>query len=95
LLDGASSFNIFHFLLCFKIKLQCTTVFGTAARLVKSAIKQAATDARIGLVDTSVLTEGTSVREYRRKQEMRVGVGGEVEEATSTRWRVEIAETAK
>jgi DNA replication licensing factor MCM4 len=38
-----------------------------AVRLIKSALKQAATDARTGLIDMSLLTEGTSAGERRQK----------------------------
>jgi len=37
-----------------------------AVRLIKSALKQAATDARTGLIDMGLLTEGTSASERRR-----------------------------
>jgi DNA replication licensing factor MCM4 len=42
-----------------------------AVRLIKSALKQAATDARTGLIDMSLLTEGTSASERRRKADLR------------------------
>src|SRR6266536_3137058 len=42
-----------------------------AVRLIKSALKQAATDSRTGLIDMSLLTEGTSARERRRKGALR------------------------
>ena len=42
-----------------------------AVRLIKSALKQAATDARTGLIDMSLLTEGTSASERRRKSDLR------------------------
>ncbi len=38
-----------------------------AVRLIKSALKQAATDARTGLIDMGLLTEGTSASERRRR----------------------------
>ncbi|KAH8602992.1 MCM2/3/5 family-domain-containing protein [Bisporella sp. PMI_857] len=41
-----------------------------AVRLIKSALKQAATDARTGLIDMSLLTEGTSASERRRKADL-------------------------
>ena len=41
-----------------------------AVRLIKSAIKQAATDARTGLIDMSLLTEGTSASERRRRKDL-------------------------
>ena len=42
-----------------------------AVRLIKSALKQAATDARTGLIDMSLLTEGTSASERRRREDMK------------------------
>lgn len=42
-----------------------------AVRLIKSALKQAATDSRTGLIDMSLLTEGTSASERRRKGDLR------------------------
>jgi len=42
-----------------------------AVRLIKSALKQAATDARTGLIDMSLLTEGTSSSERRRRQDLK------------------------
>lgn len=45
-----------------------------AVRLIKSALKQAATDARTGLIDMSLLTEGTSASERRRKQDLKNAV---------------------
>jgi DNA replication licensing factor MCM4 len=45
-----------------------------AVRLIKSALKQAATDARTGLIDMSLLTEGTSSSERRRKADLKKAV---------------------
>ena len=42
-----------------------------AVRLIKSALKQAATDSRTGLIDMSLLTEGTSASERRRKGDLK------------------------
>jgi DNA replication licensing factor MCM4 len=42
-----------------------------AVRLIKSALKQAATDARTGLIDMSLLTEGTSASERRRRTDLK------------------------
>ena len=41
-----------------------------AVRLIQAAVKQAATDARTGLIDMGLLTEGTSASERRRKQDL-------------------------
>jgi len=45
-----------------------------AVRLIKSALKQAATDARTGLIDMNLLTEGTSSSERRRRQDLKNAV---------------------
>ncbi|EMC96106.1 hypothetical protein BAUCODRAFT_148939 [Baudoinia panamericana UAMH 10762] len=45
-----------------------------AVRLIQSALKQAATDARTGLIDMSLLTEGTSASERKRKEDLKRGV---------------------
>ncbi|KAK3674445.1 MCM DNA helicase complex subunit [Recurvomyces mirabilis] len=51
-----------------------------AVRLIQSALKQAATDARTGLIDMGLLTEGTSVGERKRKEDLKKGVLGVVDE---------------
>jgi DNA replication licensing factor MCM4 len=53
-----------------------------AVRLIKSALKQAATDVRTGLIDMSLLTEGTSASERRRRQDLKKGVIGILDEMT-------------
>ncbi|KAI9701794.1 MAG: hypothetical protein M1836_001138 [Candelina mexicana] len=53
-----------------------------AVRLIKSALKQAATDSRTGLIDMSLLTEGGGVGERRRKGDLRKAVLGVVDELT-------------
>jgi DNA replication licensing factor MCM4 len=45
-----------------------------AVRLIKSALKQAATDPRTGVIDMSLLTEGTSVADRRRKEDLKRAV---------------------
>nr|POE74390.1 dna replication licensing factor mcm4 [Quercus suber] len=45
-----------------------------AVRLIQSALKQAATDARTGLIDMGLLTEGTSASERKRKGDLKDGV---------------------
>ena len=42
-----------------------------AVRLIRSALKQAATDSRTGLIDMSLLTEGTSASERRQRQDLK------------------------
>ncbi|KAI5303676.1 DNA replication licensing factor, mcm4 component, partial [Ascosphaera atra] len=41
-----------------------------AVRLIRSALKQAATDVRTGLIDMSLLTEGTSASERRQREDL-------------------------
>ena len=53
-----------------------------AVRLIKSAIKQAATDSRTGLIDMGLLTEGTSASERRRKQDLKKAIIGVLDELT-------------
>lgn len=47
-----------------------------AVRLIQSALKQAATDARTGLIDMGLLTEGTSASERKRREDLKIGVLG-------------------
>ena len=42
-----------------------------AVRLIQSALKQAATDARTGLIDMGLLTEGTSASERKRREDLK------------------------
>lgn len=51
-----------------------------AVRLIKSALKQAATDARTGLIDMGLLTEGVSSGERRRKEDLKGAVLGAIDE---------------
>ena len=51
-----------------------------AVRLIQSALKQAATDARTGLIDMGLLTEGTSAAERKRREDLKTGVLGVVDE---------------
>lgn len=53
-----------------------------AVRLIKSALKQAATDSRTGLIDMSLLTEGTSASERRRKADLKTAVLALLDEMT-------------
>ena len=53
-----------------------------AVRLIKSALKQAATDSRTGLIDMSLLTEGTSASERRRKQDLKNAILSLLDEMT-------------
>ncbi|KAJ5087870.1 hypothetical protein N7456_011486 [Penicillium angulare] len=45
-----------------------------AVRLIRSAIKQAATDSRTGLIDMGLLTEGTSASERRMREDLKKAV---------------------
>ncbi|KAI9675219.1 MAG: hypothetical protein M1829_003579, partial [Trizodia sp. TS-e1964] len=53
-----------------------------AVRLIKSALKQAATDARTGLIDMSLLTEGTSAGERKRRGDLKNAVVGVLDDLT-------------
>jgi DNA replication licensing factor MCM4 len=55
-----------------------------AVRLIRSALKQAATDARTGLIDMSLLTEGTSASERRHRENLKKGVLAVVDEMGAT-----------
>lgn len=54
-----------------------------AVRLIRSALKQAATDSRTGLIDMSLLTEGTSASERRRREDLKRGVLAVIDEMGS------------
>lgn len=51
-----------------------------AVRLIRSALKQAATDARTGLIDMGLLTDGTSASERRRREDLKKAVLSTVDE---------------
>ncbi|KAJ5628701.1 DNA replication licensing factor Mcm4 [Penicillium lividum] len=51
-----------------------------AVRLIRSAIKQAATDARTGLIDMGLLTEGTSASERRLRDDLKKAVLARLED---------------
>lgn len=51
-----------------------------AVRLIQSALKQAATDARTGLIDMGLLTEGTSASERKRREDLKTGILGVLDE---------------
>ncbi|KAI9885833.1 MAG: dolichyl-diphosphooligosaccharide--protein glycosyltransferase subunit 1 [Watsoniomyces obsoletus] len=53
-----------------------------AVRLIKSALKQAATDSRTGLIDMSLLTEGTSASERRRRQDLKNAIAKLLDDMT-------------
>ncbi|KAK2879378.1 hypothetical protein FQN49_000946 [Arthroderma sp. PD_2] len=61
-----------------------------SVRLIRSALKQAATDARTGLIDMSLLTEGTTARERRMRDDMKKAILGIVDElggrSSGARW---------
>lgn len=61
-----------------------------AVRLIKSALKQAATDARTGLIDMGLLTEGVGVGERRRKGDLKKAVVAVLDELSrgggNVRW---------
>ena len=51
-----------------------------AVRLIQSALKQAATDSRTGLIDMGLLTEGTSASERRRLADLKNAVVGALDD---------------
>ncbi|WEW57987.1 MCM DNA helicase complex subunit [Emydomyces testavorans] len=62
-----------------------------AVRLIRSALKQAATDQRTGLIDMSLLTEGTTALDRRNRERMKKEILALVEElggrgASGIRW---------
>lgn len=59
-----------------------------AVRLIRSALKQAATDARTGLIDLGLLTDGTSASERRRREDLKKAVLSTVDEmgTAAPRW---------
>jgi DNA replication licensing factor MCM4 len=68
-----------------------------AVRLIKSALKQAATDQRTGLIDMGLLTEGVSASERRRKEDLKKGVLGLLDDMlrSGAQAAVRVAELAK
>ncbi|ORY15968.1 DNA replication licensing factor mcm4 [Clohesyomyces aquaticus] len=66
-----------------------------AVRLIKSALKQAATDSRTGLIDMSLLTEGTSAGERRRKEDLKRAVLASLDEMASAGQSVRLNELVK
>jgi DNA replication licensing factor MCM4 len=60
-----------------KMRLSATVTesdVNEAVRLIKSAIKASATDARTGLIDMGLLSEGGSASDRRRKEDLKRGV---------------------
>jgi DNA replication licensing factor MCM4 len=66
-----------------------------AVRLIKSALKQAATDSRTGLIDMSLLTEGTSSVDKRRKEDLKRAVLAALDEIASAGQTVRLSELAR
>lgn len=66
-----------------------------AVRLIKSALKQAATDSRTGLIDMSLLTEGTSASERRRKADLKTGLLALLDDMTRQGQSARYSEVAK
>ena len=66
-----------------------------AVRLIKSALKQAATDSRTGLIDMSLLTEGVSSSERRRKEDLKKALIQILDDMTRNGNGVRIPELAK
>lgn len=55
-----------------------------SVRLIRSAIKQSATDQRTGLIDMGLLTEGTSASERRQRDALKRGLLSVVDELSSS-----------
>lgn len=66
-----------------------------AVRLIKSALKQAATDARTGLIDMSLLTEGTSAGDKRRKEDLKRAVLSALDEMAAVGQSVRVADLVR
>lgn len=66
-----------------------------AVRLIKSALKQAATDARTGLIDMALLTEGTSASERRRKEDLKNGVLAALDDMTRSGTAVRLSDVIR
>ncbi|TDZ27171.1 DNA replication licensing factor mcm4 [Colletotrichum spinosum] len=65
-----------------------------AARLIRSALKTAATDSQ-GRIDMSLLTEGTSAADRRKKEEIKNSVLQIIDELTSSGQTVKYSEVAR
>ncbi|KAH8905077.1 MCM-domain-containing protein [Coniochaeta sp. PMI_546] len=65
-----------------------------AVRLIRSALKTAATDSQ-GRIDMSLLTEGTSAAERKRKEDMKAAVVALLDELTASGGNVRFSEVAK
>lgn len=65
-----------------------------ATRLIKSALKTAATDSQ-GRIDMSLLTEGTSAAERKRKEDMKEAVLKQLDELTAGGQSVKYAEVSR
>ncbi|EFQ26263.1 MCM2/3/5 family protein [Colletotrichum graminicola] len=80
-----------------KMRLSTTVVredVKEAARLIRSALKTAATDAQ-GRIDMSLLTEGTSAADRRKKEEIKGAVLHLLDEMTSNGQTVRWSEVAR
>ncbi|KAK1545493.1 MCM2/3/5 family protein [Colletotrichum paranaense] len=80
-----------------KMRLSTTVVredVMEAARLIRSALKTAATDSQ-GRIDMSLLTEGTSAADRRKKEEIKNAVLHLLDELTSNGQTVKWAEVAR
>lgn len=80
-----------------KMRLSATVTRGDvkeAVRLIKSALKTAATDAQ-GRIDMSLLTEGTSAAERKRRADMKDAVVKLLDELTAGGQAVRFSEVAR
>jgi DNA replication licensing factor MCM4 len=71
-----------------KMRLSSTvdeTDVDEAVRLIKSAIKASATDARTGLIDMGLLSEGGSASDRRRKEDLKRAVLAAIDDDAAVR----------
>lgn len=66
-----------------------------AVRLIQSALKQAATDSRTGLIDMGLLTEGTSASERRRLADLKNAVLNSLDDFTKGGETIRVADLYK
>lgn len=66
-----------------------------AVRLIRAALKDAATDRRTGLIDMALLTEGVGSGERRRKEDLRRAVLEVVDALTASAAAARVAEVVR
>ncbi|KAK3044089.1 hypothetical protein LTS18_002212 [Coniosporium uncinatum] len=66
-----------------------------AVRLIKSALKQAATDSRTGLIDMGLLTEGVGSGDRKRREDLKAAILTTVDELTGGGGQVAFSSVTK